>query len=91
MHNLYTLISSLKGHKGRTKMNVDSSCFRNNIHTSVRDFKCVEVLIPICAYTWDVESYICSLNKHSVLSKFGNIKRLSGTISFSFDLSIVDN
>ena len=72
-------------------MNVDSSSFSHNLYMNVRVFKCVEVLIPICAYTWDVESYICLLNKHSVLSKFGNIKRLSGTISFSFDLSIVDN
>ena len=64
-------------------MNVDSSSFSHNLYMNVRVFKCVEVLIPICAYTWNVESYICPLNKHLALSKFVNIKRLSGTLSFS--------
>ena len=57
LHKIYREVTGARKRPfGQNKMNVDSSSL-NHFHASVRIFMCVGVLVPICAYTWNVESY----------------------------------
>ena len=57
LHKIYREVAEARRRTfGQNKMNVDSSSL-SHFHASVRIFMCVRVLVPICAYTWNVESY----------------------------------